>query len=73
MEIQDLLNLSGIKKITGFEGAISFDSSKPDGTPRKVLDVSLIKSIGWQPTISLEEGLTAVAEHIKNSPELLKV
>jgi GDP-L-fucose synthase len=41
----------------GFEGPIVFDTSKPDGTPRKLLDVSLLASRGWKARISLREGL----------------
>ena len=43
--------------VTGFKGKIVFDPSKPDGTPRKLLDVSKLKRLGWQPEVSLEEGL----------------
>ena len=46
-----------LKDVTGFEGAIAFDASKPDGTPRKFLDSSKIRSFGWKPEIGLEEGL----------------
>ncbi len=46
-----------VAKVTGFAEEIVFDSSKPDGTPRKLLDVSLLKSLGWRPRISLEEGV----------------
>ena len=49
-----------IKKITGYSGEITWDTSKPDGTPRKLLDVSLIHSLGWKHSISLEEGIRAV-------------
>jgi GDP-L-fucose synthase len=48
-----------IKSIVGFEGKIEWDSSKPDGTPRKLLDVSRMKNLGWSPTISLEEGIAS--------------
>ena len=41
----------------GFEGALNFDESKPDGTPRKLLDVSLMRTMGWRARTSLEEGL----------------
>lgn len=51
-ELADLIN-----SIVGFEGNIEWDSSKPDGTPRKLLDVSRIKKLGWSPTISLEDGV----------------
>jgi GDP-L-fucose synthase len=44
-------------KITGFSGKIRFDTSKPDGTSRKLLDVSRLHSLGWRATIGLEEGL----------------
>ena len=46
-----------IKKITGFEGELVFDSSKPDGTMQKLLDVSKINALGWKQEIGLEEGL----------------
>lgn len=46
-----------VKKVTGFSGEITFDTSKPDGMPRKLLDVSKINKLGWQAKISLEEGL----------------
>ena len=45
-------------RVVGYEGLISFDMSKPDGTPRKLMDVSRLKSLGWQYQIPLEEGLT---------------
>ncbi len=46
-----------IAKVVGYGGAISFDTSKPDGTPRKLMDVSRLNSLGWQYKVSLEEGL----------------
>ena len=46
-----------VAQITGFKGFLTFDASKPDGTPRKLLDVSRLKALGWQSTIGLEEGL----------------
>lgn len=46
-----------IAKVTGFAGELVFDTSKPDGTPRKLLDVSRLSSLGWSSTISLEAGL----------------
>ncbi len=49
-----------IKDIAGFEGEIVFDTTKPDGTPRKLLDVSKLKDIGWEATIPLKEGLQNV-------------
>jgi GDP-L-fucose synthase len=46
-----------IAEVTGFSGSIEFDRTKPDGTPRKLLDVSLLQSLGWSPAVSLAEGL----------------
>ena len=56
-----------VKKTVGFEGEIIFDSSKPDGTMRKLMDISKIKSFGWQPSISLEEGIASVYNEIKDN------
>ena len=55
-----------VKGVVGFEGDIVFDTSKPDGTPRKLLDVSKINSLGWTRKISLEDGIRAVYEEIKD-------
>lgn len=46
-----------VARVTGFEGRITWDASKPDGTPRKLLDVSRLKALGWQASIDLDEGL----------------
>ena len=54
-----------IQKITGFKGEIRWDASKPDGTPRKLLDISKITALGWVPEISLEEGVSKVYEWYK--------
>ena len=43
--------------MTGFGGRLVFDASKPDGTPRKLMDVSRLAALGWKASISLEEGL----------------
>lgn len=58
ISIADLATL--IKGIVGYEGALLFDTSKPDGTPRKLMDVSKLNSLGWKASISLEEGIKAV-------------
>jgi len=49
-----------VRKTVNYEGEIIWDSNKPDGTPRKLLDVSKLNSLGWKPTISLEEGVRRV-------------
>lgn len=46
-----------IRQVTGYQGEIVFDRSKPDGTPRKLMDVSCLSALGFQPTVSLREGL----------------
>jgi len=65
ISIKDLAML--IKSVVGFEGNIKFDSSKPDGTPRKVMDVSKVNSIGWQSKVGLEEGILMTYEDFKSS------
>lgn len=56
LEIRELAEQ--VKEIVGFGGSISWDKSKPDGTPRKFLDSGRILSMGWSPSISLSEGIT---------------
>lgn len=46
-----------VKKIVGFNGRIEYDASKPNGTPRKMMDAERIKTLGWQPKIGLEQGI----------------
>jgi len=55
LTIRELAEL--VRDITGFGGRIDWDDSKPDGTPRKLLDVSKIKDLGWAPRTSLEDGI----------------
>ena len=54
-----------VKKIVGFEGEILTDTTKPDGTPRKLMDVSKLNGLGWKAKITLEEGIQKVYEEIK--------
>ena len=62
-----ILNLAQlVKQIVGFEGDIITDMSKPDGTPRKLMDVSKLTNLGWKASISLEEGIKKVYEEIKD-------
>lgn len=63
MPIKELAAM--IKDIVGFNGSIVWDTSKPDGTPRKLLDVSRIRALGWQYRIGLEEGITKVYNIMK--------
>ncbi len=58
MEIAEL-----VKDVIGFKGEIRTDTSKPDGTPRKLLDISLLREIGWMPTISLKAGIQQTYAH----------
>ena len=60
ISIKELATL--IKTVVGFDGAIKFDSTQPDGTPRKVLDISRIRSLGWKATVPLFEGLQRAYE-----------
>lgn len=65
LSIVELANL--IKNITEYDGEIFYDRTKPDGTPRKLLDVNRINSLGWKASISLQDGLIKVFNEIKNS------
>ncbi|NBX28772.1 MAG: GDP-L-fucose synthase [Chitinophagia bacterium] len=56
-----------IKEIVGYEGNIINDTSKPDGTPRKLMDVSKMKSLGWSAQIDLESGIRSVYEAYKST------
>jgi GDP-L-fucose synthase len=53
-----------VRRVTGFGGDLVFDSSKPDGTPRKLCDTSLLRSLGWAPSISLEDGLRSTYDDL---------
>jgi len=66
ISIKDLAYL--IKEVVGFEGELVFDESKPDGTPRKLMDNSKINNMGWSPKISLKEGVSMVYDDVKNQP-----
>jgi GDP-L-fucose synthase len=64
LSIKDLALL--IKKIVGYKGEITHDLSKPDGTPRKLMDVSFIHSLGWHHKIELDEGIRSVYDEFRN-------
>jgi GDP-L-fucose synthase len=54
-----------VAQIAGFEGEIRFDTTRPDGTPRKLMDGSRLTALGWQPTIELQAGLSDALDHLK--------
>jgi GDP-L-fucose synthase len=68
LTIQELAEM--IARIVGFRGELAFDTSKPDGTPRKLMDVSKVHSLGWRHRIGLEEGIRSVYELVKDRVEL---
>lgn len=65
ISIRDLSEL--VKKVTRYTGEIVWDTSKPDGTPRKLMDSSRILSLGWKPKINLEEGIWSAYQDFQNS------
>jgi GDP-L-fucose synthase len=64
IQIKDLAML--VKEIVGFGGEIRNDESKPDGTPRKLMDVSRLNKLGWSPRIKLEEGIRKVYDEFQS-------
>ena len=68
LSIQDLALL--VAQTVGYEGTVSWDHSRPDGTPRKLLDVSLMSELGWNASISLKDGMVEVYEEFKKSLEM---
>lgn len=65
ISISELAALIG--RIVGYDGAVVFDKSKPDGTPRKLLDVSRLGSLGWRPRIRLEDGIRATYDWYRSN------
>ena len=64
VSIKDLALM--IKKIVRFEGELTFDTSKPDGTPRKLMDVSKLNNLGFKYSIELEDGIRSVYKAYTN-------
>ena len=58
-----------IRRIVGFDGTVLWDKTKPDGTPRKLLDISRLKALGWEPTTALEDGIRKTYEWYLNNCE----
>jgi len=65
VSIEELAKM--IKKLVGFKGELKFDTTKPDGTPRKLLDINKIKKLGWRASITLEVGLKRTIDWFENS------
>jgi GDP-L-fucose synthase len=65
LSIKDLAQK--VANAAGFTGRIEWDASKPDGTPRKVLDISRMKALGWKPTITLDEGIASTIAWYKEA------
>jgi len=63
--IRELAEL--ICEVVGFKGTLAWDSSKPDGTPRKLLDVTKLRGLGWKPTISLREGIATTYDWFRKN------
>lgn len=56
----------------GYSGRIDWDTSKPDGTPRKLLDVSTLKKSGWKPAISLREGIASTVRWYRENVDRIR-
>lgn len=70
LTIKDLAEL--VKSVTGFEGKLLFDTSKPDGTPRKLLDVSKINALGWHYKTTLKEGMKIAYQDFLMKQQMLQ-
>ena len=64
IKIRDLSSMVG--ELIGFQGEIAFDTSKPDGTPRKLVDVSKLTELGWSSQIPLREGIASLYQWYRN-------
>ncbi len=69
--VHELARLIG--KVVGYQGKIEFDPSKPDGSPRKLMDSSRLKKIGWQPRINLEDGIILAYQDFLANADLLRM
>lgn len=65
IQLKELIYM--VKDIVGFDGEIIWDKTKPNGTPRKLMDATKIKSLGWEPKISLKEGIEKIYQHYVNN------
>jgi len=71
LQISELANL--IAREAGFMGKINWDTSKPDGTPQKLLDISRIKSLGWSPTLTLAEGVRLTIDWFRQNEGKVRI
>jgi GDP-L-fucose synthase len=72
ISISELAEL--VREVVGFKGKIVFDTSKPDGTPRKLLDTARVTALGWQPSITLKEGIASTyAWYLENSATIEQI
>jgi len=69
--IKELAEL--ISKEVGYDGKIKYDISKPDGTPRKLLDITKLQSLGWKPSVSLEEGICETYQWFKDNIDSIRI
>jgi len=60
ISIRELAEL--IREVVGFDGELTWDANKPDGTPRKLLDVTKLRALGWKPSIPLRDGIARTYE-----------
>jgi GDP-L-fucose synthase len=67
LSIRDLAAL--VARVVGYDGPVEWDTTKPDGTPRKLMDSSLLRSRGWAPEISLEDGIRSTYQWYLNARE----
>lgn len=65
IQLKDLIEM--VKDIVGFDGELVWDTTKPNGTPRKLMDATKIKSLGWSPKISLKEGIEKIYNYYVNN------
>jgi GDP-L-fucose synthase len=64
LSIKELANI--IATEVGYTGSLEFDTTKPDGTPRKLMDTTKISNLGWKPTIKLKEGIAKTIKEVKD-------
>jgi GDP-L-fucose synthase len=69
LSIRELAEM--VREVVGFEGELAFDASKPDGTPRKLMDVSKLERAGWQAKIGLRDGIESTYQWFLENVEAL--